>query len=96
MTGRDLYRTQFTLMLVSLATLLACSVHILCFATSGVQYCIDSVVIAMSTLVIIFADDLARKLNGYESQKQNPEKTMYPNGRIPYRSDDVSAVPGNE
>ena len=74
MTGPDLYRTQVALVLIPLATLLGFSVHGLLFAKSGGQYCIDFAIIVMSTLVIIYAYDLARGFRELVLRIQGPER----------------------
>lgn len=73
MSGRDLYRTQVTLVLASLAAIVACSVHSLYFAVTRAQLCIDFAIIAFSTLGIVYADNLAVKLNDYFTRTHTPE-----------------------
>ncbi len=75
MTGRDLYRTQVTLVLASLAAILACSVHSLYIAESRIHYCIDFSVIALSTLGITYADNIAAKVSDFITRTQTPERS---------------------
>lgn len=75
MTGRDLYRTQVTVVLASLAAILACSVHSLFIAESRAHLCIDFTVIALSTLSIAFADNIAVKFSECITRTQTPERS---------------------
>ncbi len=74
MTGRDLYRTQVTLVLASLVALLACSVHSLFIAESRAYVCIDLAIIAFSILGITYADNLAVKISGFVTRTQPSER----------------------
>lgn len=74
MTGQELYRTQVTLVLASLAAILACSVHGLYFAASRMQSCIDLAIMALSVLVIVYADNLAVKFCDFVSKTHSPER----------------------
>ncbi len=75
MTERDLYRTQVTLVLASLAALLACSLHSLLFAESRTHLCIDFTIVALSILGIAYADNLAVKISEFVTRTQPPEHT---------------------
>ncbi len=74
MTERELYRTQVTLVLASLAAILACSVHGFYFAESRFQLCIDFAILTLSALVIVYADNLAVKFSELASKTQSPER----------------------
>ena len=74
MTGQDLYRTQVTLILAPLAAIVTCSVHSLYFAESTIHNFIDVAIIALSTLGIVYADNLAVKLCESATRTQSPER----------------------
>lgn len=74
MTGRELYRAQVTVVLVSLAAILACSVHGFYFAESAIYNCIDVVIVVLATLGIVYADNLAVPLCEFFTKSQRPER----------------------
>ena len=73
MTGRDLYRIQVTLVLASLVAMLACSAHSLYIAESRTHLYIDFVIIAISALGIVYADNLAVKISEFVTRTPSPE-----------------------
>ena len=74
MTGRALYRTQVILVLAPLAAILTCSIHGLYFAATLIYSCVDIAIIALSTLAIAYADNLAVVLCEFVTRMRSPER----------------------
>ena len=74
MTGRDPYRAQVILVLAPLAAILTCIVHALYFAVTIIHSCVDVAIIALSTLGIVYADNLAVILCEFFTRTQSSER----------------------
>lgn len=62
------------MVLTSLAFILACSIHSFYFAESTVHHCVDVTIIALSTLGIVYADNLAVAICEFFSKTQSAER----------------------
>lgn len=74
MTGSGLYRAQVTVVLASLAVILACGVHGFYFAESTMHNCVDVLIVALATLGIVYADNLAVTFCEFFTKTQSPER----------------------
>ena len=74
MTGKVLYRVQVILVLAPLAAILTCIFHSLYFAETIIHNCVDVVIIVLSTLGIVYADNLAVMLCELLTRTQSSER----------------------